>query len=239
MRYLGSKMRISGQLSSFLKSQRKPGQRYVEPFCGACSILRKMDGPRTANDNCIYLITFLKCLQQGWIPPLSISEERYKELKQLYKEGICSPEIGFCGYFASFGGKWFGGMARDKKSSRDFSHEAHKDSIKLSEGIKDVSFYCLDYKEFLKILTDAYKNERFLIYCDPPYANVTGYKNKFDTKLFWDVIKEYSSRHDIYVSEYISNENFECVWSIERKTNLNMADGNKSVRTEKIFKYKG
>lgn len=54
MRYVGGKFRISKQLTDFLKSVRKPGQIYVEPFVGGASVIRLMDDPRIGSDMPIF-----------------------------------------------------------------------------------------------------------------------------------------------------------------------------------------
>lgn len=245
MRYLGGKARIAKPLTNFLKSIRKPDQIFVDGMTGGGSIIRNIGGQRIANDICPYLIAFYKQLQEGWLPPETLSEERYQELKQLYKNGECNGEIGFAAYFCSFGGKFWGGFARDKKSDRDFTNEAYedslrlirgqyRDSIKLQEGIKDVSFFCGDYEDLLGSLFPG-----CLVYCDIPYIGTTEYKTKFDHERFYNIIRKLSGCHDIYISEYTMPNDFECVWSCERKTNLNMADGNKGDRTEKLFKFRG
>lgn len=235
MRFLGSKTKISKQLCEFLNSKRQPDQIYVEPCCGACAITRKMDNPRICADICPYLITFFKQLQDGWIPPEHISEKRYQELKQLYKSGVCNGEIGFAGYFCSFGGKWFGGYARDRQSYRDFSNEAYRDALRLQEQIQGINFQCCTYSDTLGKLPIS-QFHRCLVYIDPPYEGATGYKNKFNHDEFWEIVKHYSSLHDIYVSSYVARPGFECVWSIERNTELNTKNG-KAKRIERVFKY--
>jgi DNA adenine methylase len=234
MRYLGGKVRIAKQLTAFLKSVRKPGQIYVEPFVGGGAIISLIDGPRIGSDLCPYLITFYRQLQDGWLPPEILSEERYKELKQLYKETVCNGEIGFAMYFCSFGGKAWGGYARDPKSGYDFVKGARNSAIRLIQTVKDVKFYSRDYEDLLRTLPLG-----CLIYCDIPYINTTQYRFSFDHTRFFNIIREFSNRHDIFVSEYQAPEDFECVWQIERKTCMNTITGGKADRTEKLFKFKG
>jgi len=172
---------------------------------------------------------FYKEMQSGWIPPENISEEQYKQLKTMQPSGL----RGFVGFFCSFGGKWWGGYARDPKTNRSFSKEAHNDSIRLASQTVNVEFSCLHYSEFLGTIPRG-----SFVYCDPPYKGTTGYKNKFSHTFFWEQIRMWSSVHDIFVSEYKAPDDFECVWSIERKTELNTKNG-KALRIEKLFKYKG
>lgn len=234
LRYLGGKFRISKQLTNFLNSVRKEGQIYVEPFVGGASVIRLMDDPRIGSDICPFLITFYQQLQLGYIPPDTISEDRYKELKELSKQGVCNAEIGFCGYFTSFGGKWFGGVARDPGGGYDFVKGARNTCLKFKPYLQQIKFYCSDYEDLLRTLPLG-----CLIYCDPPYIGTTGYKSKFDHVRFWNIIREFSDKHDIYVSEYQAPDDFECVWQIERKTCMNTTTGGKADRIEKLFKYKG
>lgn len=234
MRYVGGKFRIAKQLTDFLKSVRKSNQTYVEPFVGGASVIRLMDDLRIGSDICPFLITFYQQLQLGYIPPETISEERYKELKELSKRGVCNAEIGFCGYFTSFAGKWFGGVARDPRNGYDFVRGARNSCLKFKPYLQQIKFYCSDYQELFKIIPI-----NSLIYCDIPYINTTGYRFKFDHESYWKFIREQSNSHDIYTSSYVAPEDFECVWQIERKTCMNTIGGGKSDRIEKLFKFKG
>jgi DNA adenine methylase len=232
LRYVGGKVRIAKPLTDFLKSVRKHKQIYVEPFVGGGAVISLMDGERIASDICPYLIEFYRQIQVGWLPPTNLSEDRYNELKQLYKSGVCNAEIGFCGYFTSFGGKWFGGVARDPKGGYDFIKGAYNSSLRLKKGIEGVKFCCADYEDVLKCVPVG-----SLLYCDIPYINTTQYRFPFDHQRFWRVVREFSNIHDIYVSEYKAPDDFSCVWQIERKTCMNTADGGKANRTEKLFKF--
>jgi len=192
-----------------------------------------MEDPRIASDICPYLITCYKQLQQGWTPPETLSEERYQQLKELYRQGVCNGEIGFAAYFCSFGGKFWGGYARDPKSGYDFVQGARNTCLKFQPDLRNIKFCCSDYEDLLRTLPSG-----CLIYCDPPYIGTTGYKSKFDHVRFWNIIREFSNRHDIFVSEYQAPDDFECVWQIERKTCMNTTTGGKADRIEKLFKYK-
>lgn len=193
-----------------------------------------MNNPRIASDISVDLMLFYKALQNGWVPPEHMSEDEYRQLKGMEPSAL----RGFGGYFCSFGGKWLGGYARG--DSRDFCNEAYRDSLKLAKQIQGVNFHCCDYEELfsnhLKIFEDI--NSRCLVYIDPPYRGTTKYAVKFDHDHFWNVIRKFSVIHDIYVSEYVLPDDFECMWSIVRKTELNTKHG-KAIRTERLFKFKG
>ena len=80
-----------------------------------------------------------------------------------------------------------------------------------------------------------------LIYCDPPYCGTTqayGTGN-FDTEKFWDVMRLWSQNNDVYISEYLAPEDFECVLEIPTKIDIRNKDNQMEKRTEKLFVYKG
>ena len=51
MRYFGGKAKIAKELSTFLQSQIKPNQTFVDLFCGSCNVVSKIQAKeRLAND---------------------------------------------------------------------------------------------------------------------------------------------------------------------------------------------
>jgi site-specific DNA-adenine methylase len=82
MQYFGGKAKIAKELSKELQSRLKEGQAFVDLFCGSCNVVSKIKAPvRIANDLHKELIALHKAVQEGWIPPSSISELEYKEIK--------------------------------------------------------------------------------------------------------------------------------------------------------------
>ena len=78
------------------------------------------------------------------------------------------------------------------------------------------------------------RNERVLIYCDPPYAEGIGYGGKFDTNEFWEWCrKQAAAGHIVLVSEYVAPPDVVCIWQKETTTHLNNRD--KQRRVEKLF----
>ena len=82
MQYLGSKARIAKKILPIILKGRKPDQYYVEPFVGGCNSIDKVSGPRIGNDSNPYLIILWKSLQNGWIPPTTISKELYTDIRK-------------------------------------------------------------------------------------------------------------------------------------------------------------
>jgi len=235
MKYMGSKNRIAKHLVPIMLAERKPHQYWVEPFVGGANIIDKVPTPRLGYDKDFYLIEALRLIRDNSesLPKnkQEFTEYDYKRVrdeKHKFDDGI----VGYVGYALSYGGKWFGGWRRDKKGKRDYVKEAYKNAIKQSERLQDVELYCGDYKIF------QYPPNS-LIYCDPPYANATSYKNKFDHALFWDWCRKMVHRgHTVFVSEYDAPDDFECIWQKEITSSLTKNTGSKKG-IEKLFKFKG
>lgn len=225
MQYLGGKSKTRKQISMFLESVRN-GKGYFEPFVGGAWILQEMSGKRTASDSNIALITMYRYLQKGWLPPDDISEEMYKEYKN--KQDMDDPLTAFIGIGCSFGGKWFGGYARQK--GYNFAAGGSRALQKQLPYIKDVVFECGDYRQFTP--------QNCLIYCDPPYANVTGYKEKFDSISFWETMRKWAENNIVVISEYNAPEDFRCVLEIPTKTIIRDAENRPLLSVEKLFMCK-
>ena len=139
---------------------------------------------------------------------------------------------GFVGFGCSFGGKWWGGYAKDKRGD-DYCGQAKRGLLKDLSGVVNATFTCLDYK-------DVEIPDGTVIYCDPPYANTTEYTvGQFDTNEFWDYMHQLSKRCDVYISEESAPYDFECIWSKEKIRTLEKNDNIGRVKVEKLFKYKG
>ena len=227
MRYMGGKARTASHIVAFLESVRKPSQVYVEPFVGAGWILTKLEGERIASDSCLDLILLWESLQKGWIPPDTISEAEYQQLKA---STIPSALRAFAGFGCSFAGKWFGGYARS--GSRNYASNARNSLLKKVQQLNDVRFICTDYASLKP--TDA------LIYCDPPYSGTTGYgaTEKFDWVRFWGTVRQWSAANTVIISEYAAPDDFACVLEIPTKTDMRIASGDKERRIDRLFQYK-
>jgi DNA adenine methylase len=228
MQYLGGKSKTRKQISSFLESSRN-GRDYLEPFVGGAWVLQEMSGTRTASDANISLITMYKCLQTGWLPPEEVTEEMYAEYKT--KQDPNDPLTAFIGIGCSFGGKWFGGYARQR--GYNFAAGGRRALQKQLPLIRDVKFMPCDYTE--------HEPENMLIYCDPPYANTTSYTacEKFDSNTFWKFMRRWSRNNTVFISEYSAPDDFECVLEIPTKTVIRDSNNRPIQATEKLFRYKG
>lgn len=136
---------------------------------------------------------------------------------------------GFVGFLCSFGGKWFGGYAKNNKGD-NYADRGSRMLLKQLPNIVGVKFEHKDYRDIIF-------NEKCIIYCDPPYEGTTKYKGDFNHTEFWEWCRiKTREGHKLFVSEYNAPEDFECVWKMQVGTKLNRNKEQK--RVEKLFIYK-
>lgn len=217
MKYLGGKHRIAKELADFMLSRCGALDDYWEPFIGGGSVFEQM-APHflTAIGTDVHpdLIMLYKALLEGWEPPSEITEEQYK----LLRDAEPSPLRAVAGFPCSFGGKWFGGYARDRTGVReDYVGEARRGLLRFAEALKgtEVVFECRSYLR-------CYPVAESVVYCDPPYAGTTGYAgtDPFNPLVFWDRVQYWTKDMGchVYVSEYDGLG--ELVWEKERNSEI-------------------
>lgn len=177
---------------------------YVEPFVGGANM---MDGITAVDRRAYDLDEDLICLWQsvssGWMPPPAFSEAEYRAIRS----APSCPLKGYAAFALSYGGKKFGGWRRDSAGQRDYVREAFDNAVKQFPKLRGVQFERRSY-ESLDIPDGAY------VYCDPPYAETTGYKaGSFDSPSFWRWARQLSFRCKVFVSEYTAPLDFVPVWS--------------------------
>lgn len=237
MVYMGSKRRIAKYILPIILANRTDGQWYVEPFCGGCNSINKVDGNRIAADNNKYLIALYKALQEGWVPKEYYSKEEYQTAKD--NMDICLPHlVGYLGFVCSFRGKFFNGYCGNDCLRKNGVVE-HRQNEQRNNLLRDyqlekrnnllrVDFYHCEYNE-LEIPPQS------IIYCDPPYQGATGYKTgSFDHDTFWQWCRDMKAQgHTIFISEYNAPNDFKCVWEMEIKDTLSTRTTH--IKTEKLF----
>lgn len=229
MKYMGSKARIAKHILPIILKDRKEGQWYVEPFVGGANMIDKVDGNRIGADSNIDCIECLKVIRDkaGEIPKCNdeFGEESYANRCN----GVewLKPYAAFA---FSFGGKFWGGFRRDKHGKRDYIAEAYRNSLKQSPLLQGVELIHSSYSE----LEIPYKS---VIYCDPPYAGTTKYKDDFDHESFWQWCREkVKEGHEVFISEYNAPDDFVCVWQKEIQSGLNTNTTKKGI--EKLFVHR-
>ena len=234
MQYLGGKSRIRKQVAGYLESIREQEQTYFEPFVGGAWVLQEMTGKRIASDGNFALIEMYKALQNGWVPPESITKDQYADYKT--KQDPRDPMTAFVGIDCSFAGKWFGGFIGNGEKG-----DKAKCSVKASRNSLIKQLSNINSTEFIHGTFDTHLvGDGWLIYCDPPYAGTTAYGafSGFDRDMFWSTMRSWSVNNTVIVSEYSAPEDFMCVIEIETKTDMRFSDGSKKQTTEKLFKLK-
>lgn len=223
MRYFGGKSRLAKYISPVLQRLMSNETTFIEPFVGGGSITCKIKGERYCYDIHKGLINLYNALQNGWIPPSSVSEQEYKTAK---RNGHSDALTSFIGFGCSYSGKYFGGYARGG-SGRNYALNAKNSILKKMEGLHGVVFKHANYIDLTPI--DS------VVYCDPPYKGTTQYSNgKFDTEQFWETMRIWSKNNIVVVSEYNAPDDFVQIWSKDTVTDIRTKNG-RGPRIEKLF----
>lgn len=204
MRYMGGKHRQSKALAEII-GRRHMGASYYEPFCGALGSAEKVApymGISSLSDASEPLINFWRAMMLGWEPPDTVSEETYaRYAARRHTPDAQDPMTAYCGYAMSFGGKWFGGLARcERGKHQQMAQKAacvRKAKVMVENAVR---LECADYRDVVnKIAAGA------VVYLDPPYASGTiahHTAKRFDHSEFWRLARDLSGRAYVYVSEF-------------------------------------
>lgn len=224
MRYFGGKSRLGKQIATHINLLCGVIENYYEPFCGMCSVFENINAKNKYGfDLHKDLILLLNAVNDGWIPPTSISEDEYNILKKAEPSAL----RGFVGFGCSNSGKFFGGYARDK-TDRNYAQNAYNSIMKKVKKFENVTFKNQPY--------DSLNTKNSVIYCDPPYNNTTGFTvGKFDSNEFWQWVRDTSKENIVIVSEYNAPEDFNVIWEKSVKTDMNNNKNGKINRVEKLY----
>lgn len=206
----------------------------VSLFCGTCSVESKLSpffNKVICNDINEYLVEMLKGVQSGYGLPESISEEEYQYIKNHKDEDKVL--TGFVAFGCSFGGKFFGGYARNKTNT-NYALQSKKSLLKDMTTLETAEFTCKDYREVVI-------PKGSVVYCDPPYDNTTPYSSieKFNSQEFWEYMRKISQDNLVFISEQNAPDDFECIWEKPFTRTLDRNKDNQFKVTEKLFKWKG
>ena len=218
MWYMGGKFRQSKAIVEVLRPYITPDTVYVEPFCGgmwsAARVAKELKpGLMILNDiNKPLMLLWIKCLKEGcnWLPVDSETVEReYQGYK--IRQDDNDPLTAWYGIALSFGGKWFGGVARNSRIRDAGGYESQRNSTKskvnsLSE--MNIDLHIGSYKDL--IIPD-----NAVVYLDPPYEGRTKahHFNSFNYDEFWGYARELSKRCVVFTSCFNCPSDFETVYS--------------------------
>lgn len=235
MKYMGSKNRIANEILPIILKDRKQDQYYVEPFCGGLGTFDKVTGNRIANDKNKYLIAMWKGLQENVDRPTEISKELYARARTEYNNGTNIEfddfMIGWIGWMASFNGRFFDGGYSGKTDTRDYVSEQIRNTERQIPLLKGAIFTSGDYNDL-----DIPDNS--IIYCDIPYYSTKQYATSkdFNHPKFWQWCRDMKSKgHTVFVSEYTSPDDFDCVWKKQVTNSMNTTKTTKPI--ERLFAY--
>ena len=231
MVYQGSKNRISKHILPIVTKYLTENRYYVEPFCGGCNLIDKIDHPlRMANDINKYLIALFKYVLAGKALPNFIEREQYYKVKA-NKDDYEDWYVGFVGFICSTRGVFFdsySGIMKVKSSDvkyRNYIDEKKRNLIKQYPLLKGVIFSNVSY-------LDLVIPDNSVIYCDPPYFGTKKYNDGILHDDFWEWCRGKSCNNDVIISEYNAPEDFKCIWNY----NIRSTVRNKVFSaTEKLF----
>lgn len=235
MRYMGSKARHAKHIVPFLMDGHDPQAWYIEPFMGGGNMLSNVPVRyKWGNDTAEYAVALLEAVSKGWEPPSVLTQDEYYDIKE-------SPDkydpalVGFAAYCCSYGGKFWGGYARNKpEEGGDSTIPAQqvRNLIKQRPGLTGTKFTCMSYLDL-----DIPDNST--VYCDPPYASTTGYGGDFDHVVFWEWATDLSRRCRVFVSEYSAPDEWKCIWEKTVSKYVTKKDDKYDKATEKLFIFPG
>lgn len=233
MQYLGGKTRLAKRIAAIVNAERTARGAsgpvpFWDPFCGGLSVSAELAklGPGIVSDTHPALISLYRAVREGWDPPESVTEAEYAAARMLPDS---DPRKAFVGFGCSFGGKWFGGYARQPSTGLNFAATARRSLRRMS-----LPGCAIERLDFLEIEP---RTLPLVIYADPPYAGTTGYAgvSPFDSARFWDrcVAWERCSV-PVFVSEYACPVEHQ---SHEMAHTSRLARGDTHVaRTERLFR---
>lgn len=225
MVYMGSKNRLSKYLKPIIEGYLKSGMIYIEPFVGGANMIDKIEWigkyGYDLNKSIIALLKYgayhakLSYIhnREFKLPPEDISVEEFKRLRDLYKQGIASPKIGFAGLMCQLG--TFYSSYQNDKDKRDQLRR------NLEKQFSNPLFFNtqFEYKNYKDL-----KLQSAVIYCDPPYPNTTQYniKEKFDYDHFLSKCDEWYKDGNIVLlsGNFIPNRDWRVLFEKDYTYNM-------------------
>lgn len=218
MRYMGGKFRQSKAIVECLRLYVNENTVYVEPFCGgmwsATQVIKELNPKECIlNDiNKPLMLLWAKCIKDGvdWLPvDQTTVENEYQKYRKAQDDN--NPLTAWYGIALSFGGKWFGGVARNSRINNDKGYESQRRSTnKKVEILKNSR---------VKFMAGSYDNMEIpdgaVVYCDPPYEGRTKahHFEKFDYDKFWQWVRDLSKRCVVFTSCFDCPSDFETVYA--------------------------
>ena len=236
MQYLGGKQRLAKLFAPVLDEALALGSgRLIEPFVGGFNILPSLAYARSALCADIHpgLIALYQALQSKvYVPPENLSEDRYQQLR--LSSNWDDPNTAFAAFGCSFGGKEWGGYARNAKGD-NYALRARKSLLKKAKSMQGVEFLHTNYRTL-------WANHGDVVYADPPYANTTGYATgSFDHDEFYEWCEQRSREGArVFVSEFTvpDRRGWSVVWKIDRHVMVDGRTQGNRTRTDLLIEVR-
>ena len=219
MGYLGGKSKGYEHIIKFLNNPKFNRKKYIEPFVGYANILRRVENKSSysAYDINPYLITLLKYIKTKKPFP-TITRKQYEFYRDTPFNKLDTTQkinASFAAFAYSYGGKMFGGYF-PKHGNRNYAAESKRyyKQLQVNNTFMKSSFSRKDYKKL--------DPRGAIIYCDPPYKGTTGYRGtgEWNADEFWDVVRKWSKKNVVVVSEYSAPKDFICISWVAKKSSV-------------------
>lgn len=252
MRYMGGKFRQRRVIADALRPCIDGDTTYVEPFLGGgWSFAHVIETCRPghaigADVNGSLIELWRRVVAEGvdWLP---VSLEEVEANYHAYKaaQDMSDPLTAWYGV-CSFGGKWYGGIARSKTTDRFKGEDAFAESARSTERkaasmreCPDLRLLCCSYEE-LEIPDGA------VVYCDPPYSGGKSRTkahrfDQFDVDAYYAWVRDLSTRCVVVCTTFDPPEDFEVLhdWGDTRITHLNGRDRGERPTSERLVRWAG
>lgn len=232
MHYIGGKFYLRHKIAAVLY-RHNPNVPFYEPFVGACNICTEVPFKELwLNDVSRDLIDMWRAACDGvFVPPERLSENEY----WILQHSPSSPLRTFAGYACSFGGRWWGGYAREDTSDRNaannralYGKNSILEKVRKLEG-KKVRWTAGDYS--------AIRPAESVVYCDPPYlgTKAPGEGGIFNHGRFWNYVRSLvlDYKNNVYISELQAPSDFVSIrhWPTQRM----MRNDESNIIGERLF----
>lgn len=245
MRYLGGKAKIAKKLAAAVRANTDTVKLW-EPFCGgmnATKALVDVGFEVHASDAHPALVALFDGWRRGWRPPAkeALSKDGHAAAKTLPD---ADPLKAFYGFGLSFGGLWFGGFTGVEGFTPPTP--THPRGMRQHYYAAACSAIDTDARSAASVFRASFfdvppePSPGWAIYCDPPYADTTGYATgAFDHEAFWRRCYEWSLVGvDVFVSEYSAPSWVPALCSFAKRVTAS-AQGNGRVATDNLYLLKG
>ena len=231
MQYMGGKARIARRIVAAILADTNARTTWFEPFVGGGNVMEHAAAhfvTAVGADCHPDLIMMWEHVTAGGMIPDLITRDEYQALRGAPPSWL----RGFAGFGASFGGKWFGGYGvspRDGEVCRQSFRTVNRQAGVFTAN--RVRFTCARFGA----ITPPHDA---VVYCDPPYANTTGYSTgTFDYPTFYSTLTTWAETRSVYLSEYAvpAGINSRVIWSHEKSMPLDRAS---NIRTAKENLYR-